>query len=97
MIEVTDSALKWMQKELEPDNNQGVNIYVRYGGETQLKQGFSPAITVDSVPNDAKTFEFDDITVFINESDLWYFEDTQLKVDVDGEEIKFTEENNDKE
>lgn len=98
MIEVTDNALKWMKEELEPENNQGVNIYVRYGGETQLKQGFSPAITVDTIPNDAKTFNFNDITVFINESDLWYFEDSKLKVDVNDDEINFIpedENNND--
>lgn len=98
MINVTDNALKWMKEELEPEDNQGVNIYVRYGGETQLKQGFSPAITVDNIPRDAKTFNFNDITVFINESDLWYFEDSKLKIDVNDDEINFIpedENNND--
>ncbi|MFD2829257.1 HesB/YadR/YfhF family protein [Corticicoccus populi] len=93
MIEVTDKALKWLEKELEPESHQGVNLYVRYGGETQLKQGFSPAITVDTIPDDAETFEFNNLIVFINESDLWYFKDNKLTIDVDGEEIKFIPKN----
>jgi uncharacterized protein YneR len=90
MIEVTDNAVKWMEEELDPNDKQGVNIYVRYGGETQLKQGFSPAISVDTIPDDAKTFNYNNITVFIKESDLWYFEDNELIVDVVDDEIKFT-------
>lgn len=91
MLEVTDSALEWMQEELDPNDDQGVNIFVRYGGEAQIKQGFSPAISVDSIPHDAETYNYDDITVFINESDLWYFEDVKLKVDIDDEEVTFSQ------
>lgn len=92
MLKVTDSAVNWMKEELDPENGQGVNIYVRYGGETQLKQGFSPALTVDSIPSDSKVFEYDGINIFIKESDLWYFEDSELTVDVnDQEEIAFAD------
>ena len=91
MLNVTDNAVDWMKEELDPENGQGVNIYVRYGGETQLKQGFSPDLTVDSIPSDSKVFEYDGIDVFIKESDLWYFEDTELTVDtIDEDEIAFT-------
>ena len=89
MLEVTDRALDWMKEELDPEEGQGVNIYVRYGGETQLKQGFSPALTVESIPSDSKVFDYDGIQVFIKESDLWYFEDTELVIDSEDDEVTF--------
>lgn len=89
MLEVTDRALDWMKEELDPEEGQGVNIYVRYGGETQLKQGFSPALTVERIPSDSKVFDYDGIQVFIKESDLWYFEDTELVIDSDNDEVIF--------
>lgn len=92
MLNVTDKAVEWMKEELEPEEDQGVNIFVRYGGETQLKQGFSPALTVESIPDDSKVFEYDGIDVFIKESDLWYFKDSELTVDVnDSDEISFAD------
>jgi uncharacterized protein YneR len=89
MLEVTDRALDWMKEELDPEEGQGVNIYVRYGGETQLKQGFSPALTVERIPSDSKVFDYDGIQVFIKESDLWYFEDTELVIDSEDDEVTF--------
>jgi uncharacterized protein YneR len=89
MLEVTDRALDWMKEELDPEEGQGVNIYVRYGGETQLKQGFSPALTVERIPSDSKVFDYDGIQVFIKESDLWYFEDTELVIDSEYDEVTF--------
>ncbi|WP_020008256.1 iron-sulfur cluster biosynthesis family protein [Salinicoccus albus] len=92
VLNVTDNAVKWMKEEFEPEANQGVNISVKYGGETQLKQGFSPALAVESIPDDSKIFDYDGINIFIKESDLWYFKDSELKVDVDdNDEISFAE------
>lgn len=47
-IELTDAAVTWFKNELElPENNKVLVFFVRYGGEFQLKQGFSPAFTVE--------------------------------------------------
>lgn len=41
-IELTDAAVTWFKNELElPENNKVLVFFVRYGGEFQLKQGFS--------------------------------------------------------
>ena len=43
-IKLTDQAVEWFKDELDlPENNKVLQFYVRYGGEFQLKQGFSPA------------------------------------------------------
>ena len=42
-IELTKEAVEWFKDELDlPEENKVLQFYVRYGGEFQLKQGFSP-------------------------------------------------------
>ncbi|MDU0996850.1 MAG: hypothetical protein E7A66_10545, partial [Staphylococcus lugdunensis] len=48
-IQLTEQAINWFKDELDlPDNNKVLQFYVRYGGEFQLKQGFSPAFRVEN-------------------------------------------------
>lgn len=84
-IELTNEAVEWFKNELDlPDNNKVLQFYVRYGGEFQLKQGFSPAFTVDKKEDIDIGFEkhYSDLTIVVAEKDVWYFEDDQIKVDV---------------
>ena len=47
-IKLTDEAVEWFKNELDlPEENKVLQFYVRYGGEFQLKQGFSPAFRVE--------------------------------------------------
>ncbi|MDR6743430.1 hypothetical protein [Staphylococcus epidermidis] len=66
-----------------PINNKVLQFYVRYGGEFQLKQGFSPAFTVEDKDAIEIGFEqtFFEINVVIAEKDLWYFQSETLTVD----------------
>ena len=51
-IQLTEQAINWFKDELDlPDNNKVLQFYVRYGGEFQLKQGFSPAFRVENDKN----------------------------------------------
>lgn len=60
-----------------PISNKVLQFYVKYGGEFQLKQGFSPAFTVENKDAIDIGFEqtFYEINVVIAEKDLWYFQD----------------------
>ena len=70
-IKLTQKAVEWFKNELDlPISNKVLQFYVKYGGEFQLKQGFSPAFTVEN--KDA---------IVIAEKDLWYFQDEKLTVD----------------
>ncbi|GGI42026.1 HesB/YadR/YfhF family protein [Mammaliicoccus stepanovicii] len=91
-LEITDKAIEWFKRELEFNDDQALRIIVRYGGEFQLKQGFSPAFTVDSLDSSEVGFkdEKDNITFFIDEKDLWYFKDNDLLIDLnEHDEIKY--------
>lgn len=84
-IELSDEAVKWFKEELElTEEGKVLLFYVRYGGEFQLKQGFSPAFTVDKREDIEIGFEneFNGLNIAIAEKDLWYFEDNHLYIDV---------------
>lgn len=88
-IELTDQAVQWFKDEFDlPEDNQVLHFFVRYGGEFQLKQGFSPAFNVEVAYEE----EYNGLTIVISEKDLWYFEDDHIVVDtVDHEdEISYT-------
>lgn len=88
MIHLDEKAIEWFKDELDLEG-QAVRFYVRYGGDVQLKQGFSPAFTVESPDNDALVKEQSGLTYFIDEKDLWYYEDNQLNVSVADDEITY--------
>ncbi|EHS01760.1 MULTISPECIES: HesB/YadR/YfhF family protein [Staphylococcus] len=83
-INLTQKAVEWFKNELDlPINNKVLQFYVRYGGEFQLKQGFSSAFTVEDKDAIEIGFEqtFFEINVVIAEKDLWYFQGETLTVD----------------
>ena len=84
-IKLSDNAVSWFKDELDlPEDNKVLQFFVRYGGEFQLKQGFSPAFSVDQKDDVEIGYEnhFDGLDVVIAEKDLWYFEDHDLFLDV---------------
>ena len=94
-IELTDQAVQWFKDEFDlPEDNQVLHFFVRYGGEFQLKQGFSPAFNVENKSDVAVAYEedYNGLTIVISEKDLWYLEDDHIVVDtVDHEdEISYT-------
>ena len=95
-IKLTDEAVEWFKNELDlPEENKVLQFYVRYGGEFQLKQGFSPAFRVE-LSNDVEIGyheNYNDLIVVVSEDDLWYFEDHKViekKVDHEDEIVYST-------
>ena len=83
-IKLTQKAVEWFKNELDlPISNKVLQFYVKYGGEFQLKQGFSPAFNVENKADVEVAYEeeFDGLTLVIAEKDLWYFEDDHIVVD----------------
>lgn len=94
-IDLTNEAVNWFKDELElPEGNKVLVFFVRYGGEFQLKQGFSPAFTVENRDDIEIGYEqqYDGLNVVVADKDLWYFEDDQIVVDVvdHEDEISYT-------
>ncbi|MCG1421623.1 hypothetical protein K4T57_02315 [Staphylococcus epidermidis] len=84
LYSILHRSLDLTKNELDlPISNKVLQFYVKYGGEFQLKQGFSPAFTVENKDAIDIGFEqtFYEINVVIAEKDLWYFQDEKLTVD----------------
>ncbi|ARJ51799.1 HesB/YadR/YfhF family protein [Staphylococcus lutrae] len=90
-IELTNNAVQWIKDELDlPEDGKVLQFFVRYGGEIQLKPGFSPAFNVEPESDiDEVGFEetYDAIRIVIAEKDLWYYEDHNIQIDVNDDEI----------
>ncbi|WP_281200712.1 HesB/YadR/YfhF family protein [Staphylococcus schleiferi] len=95
-IEFTNNAITWFKDELDlPEDGKVLRFFVRYGGEFQLKQGFSPAFNVDYTRDiDEIGYEekFDGIHVIVAEKDVWYFEDHHIKVDIKNDDVLYEAE-----
>jgi len=98
-FKLTDNAVKWFKDEFElPQSDKAIKFFVRYGGEKQLKQGFSPAFNIDNKSDQAVEIgfeqDFNGVDVIIAEKDLWYFDGEDLTIDVDNrDEIEFVHNN----
>ena len=79
-IQISSEAAAWYKKELNLKTGDFVRFYVRYGGFSTVQKGFSLGISSDE-PNDigTKTTE-DGITFYIEEKDIWYFDEHDLFV-----------------
>ena len=85
-IDISSEAVNWFKEELDLPQEQKVLVfYVRYGGEFQLKQGFSPAFSVEDKQDIEIGYEneIEGLTVAVAEKDLCYFEDDELYIDID--------------
>ncbi|TCP19759.1 uncharacterized protein YneR [Scopulibacillus darangshiensis] len=80
-ITVTDEAVDWFKEELEVTAGDHVRFFVRYGGNSTIQEGFSLGLTVEKPHNIAANTIEDDITFFVEDEDVWYFKDYDLKVD----------------
>ncbi|MFQ3853866.1 HesB/YadR/YfhF family protein [Staphylococcus sp. 2S1] len=94
-IELSNNAVSWFKEELElPEGDKVLQFFVRYGGEFQLKQGFSPAFSVDRKDEVEIGYEnnYEGLDVVIVEKDLWYFKDDNLFIDINDsvDEISYT-------
>ncbi|NWQ43787.1 hypothetical protein MLOOGBEN_24100 [Bacillus sp. EB106-08-02-XG196] len=80
-IQISSDAAAWYKQELNLKTDDFVRFYVRYGGCSTVQSGFSLGISNDEpVDIGAKTTE-DGITFYIEEKDLWYFDDHDLVIE----------------
>ncbi|MFJ7733389.1 HesB/YadR/YfhF family protein [Lysinibacillus sp. NPDC097231] len=90
-IALTDEALQWFKDEMEVESGDFIRFYARYGGSSPFHEGFSLGMTREEPINIGIKTEIDDVTYYIDEKDLWFFDNHSLHVDVDAtiEELKY--------
>ncbi|KEZ54366.1 HesB/YadR/YfhF family protein [Metabacillus indicus] len=82
-IHMSDEAVKWYQEEMNIESGDSFRFFVRYGGSSTIQKGFSLGVVKDSPKEAGAKMEKNGITFFIEESDVWYFDQNDLIVDYD--------------
>ena len=90
-IALTDEALQWFKNEMEVEKGDSIRFYARYGGSSPFHEGFSLGMTREEPIEIGVQTVVDDVTYYIDEKDLWFFNDYTLHVDVDEQlhELKY--------
>ncbi len=91
-LEISPRALKWFQEELGLKDGGTVKFFVKYGGSSPVQPGFSLGFSPGETPRliGASTSAAG-ILFFIEEDDLWFFDQHDLYVQFNEErdELEF--------
>ncbi|ACA40542.1 HesB/YadR/YfhF family protein [Lysinibacillus sphaericus] len=82
-IALTNEALQWFKQEMEVEPGDTIRFYARYGGSSPFHEGFSLGMTLEEPIAIGAEAVIDGVTYYIDEKDLWFFNDHNLHVDVD--------------
>lgn len=90
-IVVSDEALQWFKHEMEVEPGDSIRFYARYGGSSPFHEGFSLGMTREQPLTVGVKTVIHDISFYIEQNDIWFFNDHNLIVDVDQnkEELKY--------
>lgn len=90
-IALTDEALQWFKNEMEVVTGDTIRFYARYGGSSPFHEGFSLGMTREEPIEIGVQTVIDGVTYYIDEKDLWFFNDYNLHIDVDEQlyELKY--------
>lgn len=80
-IQITGEAAAWYKEELDLKNGDYVRFFVRYGGCSTVQSGFSLGVSNEEPVDIGVKTEKDGITFYIEEKDVWYFDEHNLIID----------------
>ena len=82
-LTITPQAQQWFKTEVGVTAESGIRFYGKIYGKTDVHDGFSIAMSVESPDQPLVKEEIDGITYFIEETDDWFFKGYDLVVDYD--------------
>ncbi|WP_270181954.1 HesB/YadR/YfhF family protein [Alkalihalobacillus sp. CinArs1] len=80
MITITQPALNWFKREMALEKGDSLRFFVRVGGCSTVQDGFSLGMTVEAPTEPALSTEEEGITFFVEEKDIWFFEELDFTV-----------------
>ncbi|WP_078546902.1 HesB/YadR/YfhF family protein [Litchfieldia alkalitelluris] len=79
-LSIVEQAVNWYKTELHLKEGDYVRFFVRYGGAGGIQPGFSLGVSKDSPSTVGSKTENSGITFYIEEDDLWYFDEHDLAI-----------------
>jgi len=88
---VTQPALEWFQSEWGFKSGDFVRVFVRYGGNSTIHEGFSLGIAKGEPKEIGMSVTLEGITFYMEQDDVWYVNGKQLVLDYqkENEELLF--------
>ncbi|MGG5316742.1 HesB/YadR/YfhF family protein [Enterococcus sp. AZ072] len=84
-LTVTPAAQKWFKEEIVVNEGQGIKFYGKVYGKTQVHDGFSVGMAVDTPEKPLITEKLGGRLFFVEEADEWFFKGYNLVVDYDND------------
>lgn len=84
-ITLTEAAAKFFREEVDPQPGQGIHIYGKVYGQTNVHDNYSVGILVEEPVDPIASAEVGDILVYAEQEDAWFFGDYDLEIDYDAE------------
>lgn len=82
---LSKEAIQWFKDEMDATSGDFIKFFARYGGSNPFHEGFSIGVNFEEPIQLAVSTIIDDITFFVEEDDLWFFNDHDLHVTMDTE------------
>ncbi|AXG38650.1 iron-sulfur cluster biosynthesis protein [Enterococcus gilvus] len=82
-LTITPKAQEWFKKELKLADGQGIKFYGKVYGKTQVHDGFSVGMSVDTPESPLIEENVNGMMFFVEEADEWFFKGYDLVVNFD--------------
>ena len=82
---ITSKAQTWFKQELVLAEGHGIKFYGKVYGKTQVHDGFSVGMAVDTPESPLIEETVNGMLFFVEEADEWFFKGYDLVVDYDEE------------
>lgn len=90
-ISIDEKAISWFKKEFDV-NPVNIRMFPLYAGLGEKHKGYSLAFSAETPANAGFTKEISGIKFFVEDHDVWFFNDseTYLSVDKHSDELQVT-------
>ncbi|HLU22464.1 HesB/YadR/YfhF family protein [Lederbergia graminis] len=91
-ITISDNAISWFKESMKLQQGDKVKFYSQIYGSSPVQDKHALAFTKDNDPIDiAVRTEVEGIEFYVEDTDVWFFDGHDLKVDYDPDEdeLKF--------
>ncbi len=93
-IHITDEAVDWFIEELDLEAGSAIRFFAKYGGNSVFQSGFTIGMTIGEANKAAAEITLKDIKFQVDEQDLWFFNDEDLYIYLNNDEVAYSNEPN---
>jgi uncharacterized protein YneR len=86
---MSEETATFIIKDLQAVSGDKIRFFVRLGGCSTVQDGFSLGINKDNPKHPAALLELKNHQFFIEDEDVWFFDQSDLTVSVKNDEIKY--------